>query len=60
MRTLQKLHKDFKLNDIVAMINDENKDSVIDGIESLIKRNIIIPVFHVQKSILEQIRETSF
>ena len=41
--SIAKSKKEFKLETIFELIHEKNKDIVIDGIETLIKRKVIVP-----------------
>lgn len=41
--SIAKSKQEFKLETIFELIHEKNKDVVIDGIETLIKKQVIIP-----------------
>jgi len=43
IRSFAKSKSEFYLEYILELVAEENKDLVIEGIESLIKRNVILP-----------------
>ncbi len=43
IRSFAKSKSEFHLEYILELVAEENKDLVIEGIESLIKRNVILP-----------------